>query len=69
MTIQQMSRFLQIASSEPHAVSRQQLLERKADQILRQNRFYKKREKRLDDCVDADAISASGRLKTIAGRP
>lgn len=35
------SRFLQIASSEPHAKSRQRLLERKADQILRRNGFYK----------------------------
>lgn len=62
------SRFMQIASSEPHAASRQRLLERKADQILRQARFYKKRDKEFHP-VDADCISASGHLKPIAGRP
>lgn len=36
------SRFVQIVSSEPHAQSRRNLLERKADQILRQARFYKR---------------------------
>ena len=35
------SRFLQIASSAPNAVSRQRMLERKADQILRQARFFR----------------------------
>ena len=38
---QSMSRFLQIASSSPDAKSRQDLLERKATQILRQARFYR----------------------------
>lgn len=66
--VKSMSRFLQIASSEPCAVSRQQLLERKANQILRQARFYKKRD-RNEYPVDADCISSSGHLKPIAGRP
>jgi len=38
---QSMSRFLQIASSSPDAKSRQRLLERKADQILKSSGFYK----------------------------
>lgn len=66
---QQMSRFLQIASSEPHAVSRQRLLEKAADRLLRQDRFYKKREKDPNPVVDADYISANGHLKPISGRP
>lgn len=47
------SRFMQIASSEPHAVSRQRLLERKADQILRQARFFKKRDQEEKDMIAA----------------
>lgn len=35
-----MSRFVQIASSAPSAKSRQRLLERKADQILRRDGFF-----------------------------
>lgn len=41
MTSKRMSRFMQIASSEPCAKSRQALLERKASQILRHSGFYK----------------------------
>lgn len=41
MSTHRMSRFIQIASSAPNAQSRQRLLERKADQILRQDRFFK----------------------------
>ncbi len=48
-----MSRFLQIASSEPHAVSRQQLLERKATQILRQARFFTPMDKERKDAIAA----------------
>lgn len=40
MNRRKMSRFMQIATSEPHAKSRQALLERKATQILRQARFF-----------------------------
>lgn len=36
-----MSRFQQIVASAPNAASRQRYLERKADQILRANGFYK----------------------------
>lgn len=64
-----MSRFQQIASSAPNAVSRQRLLERKADQMLRQARFYKKREYDPNPVVDADCISGNGHLKPLAGRP
>lgn len=41
MNTERISRFMQIAASAPNAVSRQRLLERKADQILRQDRFFK----------------------------
>jgi len=48
-----MSRFLQIASSAPHAQSRQRMLERKADQILRQSGFYKPMDKEHKDAIAA----------------
>jgi hypothetical protein len=59
---------MQIASSEPHAVSRQKLLEKAADRLLRNDKFYPKRDKN-NYPVDADCISSSGHLKPIAGRP
>lgn len=40
MTSKRISRFVQIASSSPSAKSRQTMLERKADQILRRSGFY-----------------------------
>lgn len=69
--IQRMSRFQQIASSAPHAVGRQRLLERAADRMLRNDGFFPKREKSEDEYipVDADYISNSGHLKPISGRP
>ncbi len=61
MTDRKISRFVQIASSDPCAKSRQRMLERKADQILRQARFFKKR-----DQEEKDMIAASQRYNLRA---